>query len=329
MTNRSTPEEISVKELMILFLKLWNRGVQLFLQAVLFVIKHSIPLVILIGLGIGTAYFLKDSNPRYKRMFIISTTEFTGDFLVEEINNINLKFSKNNTELKSEMSLDDINLNGISYSIEPIFEKGILMENYEYQYMNYLVENNLIDKESQQRIAELANHNYEIEMIYPADVDGLKVFNATIEYLRNNKFAAELHRAILDDVTFQINENDRLVSSLGDYVENLGNDARTLEYDSKGMIIEGAEGSDIGAMIYARSEMQKNTYKLKAKKVQLAENFRILNEGESVRFYGKGIKSKRMLVYPFLFVSAYLFVLFVVYIIRKAIALDNELKTET
>ncbi|HLW15077.1 MAG TPA: hypothetical protein VKX30_06230 [Flavobacteriaceae bacterium] len=328
MDNKNAQEEISMKELFGLFLKLWNKVVQLFLKAVLFVIKHAIPLILLIAIGLGVAYFYKDANPRYKRVFIISATEYSGEFLTREFGEINAKFARNNDEIKKSMSLEGMDLSDIQYSVKPIFDKGSGMDREEFQYLNYIIENRLIEKEDLNRMIELSNYSYEVEVIYPVEVDGLKVFEATLDYLRENEYAADLHRAILNDIEMQLEENKKLVQALGEYVESLAKEGKHATSDAKTMVVEGARGSDLGAMMYARTETQKITNKLSARKVQLEQNFRVLNHGNAVNFYGRGIMSKKILVYPFLLVSAYLFIIFVIYIIRAALALKEELKRE-
>lgn len=328
MNNKGAQEEISIKELFGLFLKLWSNIVQLFLKAVLFVIKHAIPLVLIIVIGWGVAYFYKDANPRYKRVFIISATEYSGEFLTREFGEINAKFARNNDELKKTMSLEGIDLSGIQYSVKPIFGKGSGMDREEYQYLNYIIENRLIDKENLDRMIELSNYSYEVEIIYPIEVDGLKVFEATLNYLRNNEYAADLHQAILKDIEMQLEENNKLVQALGEYVGSLAKEGQHATSEAKTMIVEGARGSDLGAMMYARTETQKITNKLSARKVQLEQNFRVLNHGNAINFYGRGIMSNKTLVYPFILVSAYLFIIFIIYILRAALALKKEIKRE-
>lgn len=328
MNNKGTQEEISIKELFGLFLKLWDNIVQLFLKAVLFVIKHAIPLVLLIAIGWGIAYFYKDANPRYKRLFVISATQYSGAFLTQELNEINVKFGANNDEIKKSMSLQDMNLNGVSYSVKPVFDKGQGMDKEEYQYLNYLIENRLIDKENLDQMVNLSNYSYEVEMIYPKDIDGLRIFEATLDYLRNNEYASELHKATLDNLTMQLKENNKLILALGDYVIGLNEKGQYGDSDTKTLVVEGARGSDLGSMIYARTQVQDITNKLIVRKVQLEQNFRVLNHGNAINFYGRGIMSNKTLVYPFILVSAYLFIIFAIYIIRAALALKEELKRE-
>lgn len=329
MSIKNTQEEISIRELMGLFIKLWDKIVKLFLQAVLFVIKHAIPLVLLIAIGVGVAYFYKEANPRYKRSFIVSTTEYSGEFLTQELNEINRKFATNSEELKQAMHLQNINLNGVHYTIKPIYDKGAVMNREEYQYLNYIIENKLVLKENLERMVELSNYSYEIEMIYPRDLDGLHIFNTTLDYLRANEYASELHQAILTDIEFQIEENNSLVSSLGRYVASLSADEKQ-ERNSEihTIVVEGTKGADLGEMMFARMKLQEINNKLISRKVQLKDNFRVLNHGNAIRFYGVGIMSKKTLVYPFLLVSAYLGVIFVIYILRAALALKAELKRE-
>src|SRR5690625_639686 len=281
MSKNSTQEEISIMGLMKLFLKLWNRIVLLFLKAVLFVMKHAIPLVLLIAIGWGVAYFNKDKNPRYKRVFIVSSTEYSGEFLTQELREINSKFARNNFELKKAMSLQDIDLNGVQYSVKPIFSKGSLNRE-EFQYLNYLIENRLIDKEYLDRMLELSSNSYEVEIIYPIDINGLRVFEATLEYLRNNDFAAQMHKAIRSNIKMQIEENEKVILGLSKYVANLSEEGQQAISDVNTMVVEGDRGSDLGAMLYARSEIQKETNKLIAKKVQLDQNFRLLNHGHEL-----------------------------------------------
>jgi len=327
MSNKSTQEEISIKELMKLFLKLWDKIVLLFLKAVLFVMKQAIPLVLLIAIGWGLAYFNKDKNPRYKRVFMVSATEYSGEFLTQELREINAKFARNNFELKKAMSLQDIDLNGVQYSVKPIFSKGS-MNREEFQYLNYLIENRLIEKESLDRMIELSSISYEVEVIYPIEIDGLRVFEATLEYLRKSEYAAQMHKAIIRNIKMQIEENEKVILALSKYVSNLSKEGQQAISDTKTMVVEGSRGSDLGTMLYARSEVQKETNKLIAKKVQLDQNFRVLNHGNELPYYGAGIMSKKNLVYPFLLVVAYLFIIFIINVIRAALALKEELKRE-
>lgn len=328
MSNKHAQEEISIKELMGLFLKLWGKLVQLFLKAVLFVIKHAIPLVLLIAIGVGLAYFYKDSNPRYKRLFIVSATEYSGEFLTQELKEINMKFATDNDAIKETMSLQDIDLSKIQYSVKPIFDTGTGIDREEYQYLNYIIENKLVDKEDIERMVKFSNYSYEVEMIYPRDIDGLMVFEATLDYLRNDDFASQLHKAILDDIHMQIEENNKLISALGNYVVGLNAGENQVSPDTKTMVVEGAKGSDLGPMMFARMDLQKTNNKLTARKVQLDKNFRVLNHGNAIRFDGKGIMSNKSLVYPFFLVGAYLFLIFVIYIVRAALALKEVLKRE-
>lgn len=328
MNNKGGQEEISIKELMRLFLKLWDNIVQLFLKIVLFVIKHAIPLVLLIVIGWGTAYFTKDKNLRYIRQFVISTTQYNNQFLSQELKEINVKFASNDEEMKKAMSLQDLDLSGIEYSVNPVYEKGVGMNKDEYQYLSYLIENRLIDKENLERMVEFSNYRDEVVFIYPRDIDGMRVFNATLNYLRNNEYLSELHDAILSDVEMQLEENKKLILALGKYVASLSEEGQRVSSDTKTIVVEGARGTDLGAMIYARTQVQDLTNKLIARKIQLKQNLRVLNYGNALPYNGRGIMSKKTLVYPFLLVSAYLFIIFAIYVIRAALALKKELKGE-
>ena len=114
-----------------------------------------------------------------------------------------------------------------------------------------------------------------------------------------------------------------MISALGNYVAGLRRNTMP-EEGLKGFVLEG--GSDLGAMLYARIEVQRVNNKLTAEKVKLEENFRVLHKGNATDYYGAGIMSKITLVYPFILVSEYLFIIFIIYILRAALALKEELK---
>src|SRR5690625_6598906 len=90
---------------------------------------------------------------------MVSATEYSGEFLTQELREINAKFARNNFELKKAMSLQDIDLNGVQYSVKPIFSKGS-MNREEFQYLNYLIENRLIEKESLDRKSTRLNSSH-------------------------------------------------------------------------------------------------------------------------------------------------------------------------
>lgn len=326
MSNKSPQEEISIQELMQLFIKLWNKIVQLFLKAVLFVIKHAIPLVLLIVIGLVVAYFNKDSNLRYKCEYVVSTTQYNNQFLSKELRGINVKFAANDEKIKKAMSLQDLDLSEVQFIVNPIFEKGAGMSKEEYQYLNYLIENKLVSKENLERMVKFSDYRDEVIITYPKNIDGKRVFEATLNYLRNNEYVSEMHEAILNDIELQIEENKKLILSLGKYVASLGDDALKTGLDSKTLLVEGARGSNLGPMLYARTEVQELTNMLIARKIRLSENLRILNHGYATPYYGSGIMSKRFLVYPILLVGAYLFIVIGIYIIRAALALKEELR---
>ena len=320
----NTQEEISIRELMGLFTKLWKKTVKIFLLAVLFVIKHAILLVLLLVIGVGLAYFYKNVNPYFQQNFVVSATEYSGEFLAQKIEEINFKFATNNTEFKESISLQDIDLEGVEYIVKPVYSKGSEMGNSEYQYLKYILDNKIIDKYSLERMLKFSNSSYEIEMIYPVNIDGTRVFNATLEYLRNDSYASELHQTVLADVEMQIEENEKLVYALGDYVVALSDAGNGLDLNENAIMIEGGRGSDLGSMIYAREQTQRINSKLLIKKIQLSENFRLLIKGNPSRYYGKGIISNKMLVFPLTLISAYIFLIFGIYVVRAALALKKE-----
>ena len=327
MSNKSPKEEISIKELMQLCLELWNKVVQLFLKAVLFVIKHAIPLVLLIAIGLGIAYINKDKNLRYKREYVVSTTQYNNQFLSKELRGINVKFAANDERIKKAMSLQDLDLSGVQFSVNPIFEKGAGMSKEEYQYIGYLIENKLVSKENLESMVKFSDYRDEVIITYPKHIDGKRVFEATLNYLRSNEYVLEMHEAILSDIELQIEQNKKLILSLGNYVASLGKNEQKTGFDSKTiLLVEGARGSNLGPMLYARTEVQELTNMLIARKIRLSENLRVLHQGYAMPYYGSGIMSKKLLVYPILLVGAYLFIVLVIYIIQAALALKEKLR---
>lgn len=323
MSNNHAQEEISIKELFGLFLKLWGNLVQLFLKAVLFVIKHAIPLVLLIAIGVGVAYFYKESNPRYKRTFIISATEYSGELLANSLLNTSKELISNNTNLKEKLSFPSLNFDELRFQVEPIYNKGSILNRDELQYLEYITENKLVDKSDKERMFEWSNTAYEVEMISPKDIDDVAVLESILNYVGQDSFSSQLHKELLKDINTQIQSNNQMISALGQYVANLG--SNTISEDGlKGLVLDG--GSDFGTMLFARLEVQRANTKLIAEKVKLEENYRILYKGNATDYYGAGIMSKKALIYPFILVFAYLFIIFVIYIIRAALALKEELK---
>lgn len=325
MNNKDTQEEISIKELFGLFLKLWDKLVQFFLKAVLFVIKHAIPLVLLIAIGLGVAYFYKDVNPRHKRVFIISATEYSGEILTNSLLNISSELRRNNIELKENLAFPNLDIQELRFQVEPIYNKRSTLDREELQYLEYLTENKLVDKDDKKRMFEWSNTAYEVEMISSKDIDDVAVLESILDYIGQDSFSSQLHRELLEDINSQIESNNKMINALGDYVASLGKE-KTSEDGPKGFVFEGS--SDFGDMLFARLEVQKTNNKLIAEKVKLEENYRILYKGNATDYYGAGIMSKKTLVYPFILVFAYLFLIFVIYIIRTALALKEELKSE-
>src|SRR5690625_4710360 len=153
---------------------------------------------------------------------------------------------------------------------------------------------------------ELSSISYEVEVIYPIEIDLFSLFNETIEYLQKSEYAAQKYKSIIRNIKMHIEENEKVILALSKYVSNLSKEGQQAISDTKTMVVEGSRGSDLGTMLYARSEVQKETNKLIAKKVQLDQNFRVLNHGNELPYYGEGIMSKKNLVYTFLLVLAYL-----------------------
>lgn len=254
MNNKSAQEEISIKELMRLFLSLWNKIVQLFLKAVLFVMKHAIPLVLLIVIGWGIAYFYKDKNPRYKRTFTISATEYSGELLAKSLISTSQKLRDNNIKLKEELSLSDINFNELRFYIEPIYNKNSILDREQLMYLEYLTENKLLDKSEKERMFEWSNTAYEVEMISPKGINDVEVLESILYYIAKDNFASQLHRELLEDINRQIESNSQMLNALGDYVVSLGRTTAS-EEGVKGYILES--GSDLGTMLLARLDVQK------------------------------------------------------------------------
>src|SRR5699024_2696645 len=183
-----------------------------------------------------------------------------------------------------------------------------------------------VSKENLERMVKFSDYRDEVIITYPKNIDGKRVFEATLNYLRNNEYVSEMHEAILSDIELQIEDNKKLILSLGKYVASLGDDAQKTGLDSKTLLVEGARGSNLGPMLYARTEVQELTNMLIARKIRLSENLRVLHQGYAMPYYGSGIMSKKLLVYPILLVGAYLFIVLVIYIIQAALALKEKLR---
>src|SRR5699024_2981124 len=162
-------------------------------------------------------------------------------------------------------------------------------------------------------------------MISQKEIDDVKVLESMLNYIRQDSFASQLHRELLEDMNRQIESNNQMVSSLGEYVARLG-ERMTSEDNLSKFILEG--GSNLGDMLLARQDVQRANNKLIAEKVKLEENFRVLYKSNATDYYGAGILSKKTFVYPYLLVSAYLLLIFVIYTIRAALVLKEELKRE-
>src|SRR5690625_7685826 len=95
----------------------------------------------------------------------------------------------------------------------------------------------------------------------------------------------------------QIEENEKVILALSKYVSNLSKEGQQAISDTKTMVVEGSRGSELGTMLYARSEVQKETNKLIAKKVEIDQKLRVLNHRNELPYYGAGNKTKKHLVY--------------------------------
>lgn len=323
MNDKDTPEEVSVRDLMGLFAVLWQKIVRQFLLVVLFVIKHIIPLIILLILGVGLA-FLNKGVESYRVTYTISTTEFSGKFLAESLQAISDKLREDNLKMKKELSVSDIDFEVFSFDIEPIYDKRTLMERGEYQHLNFAIENKLIDKEEQKEVFIWSNTSYKVDMVYPIELDPEIFINSVLDYLRKDAYASQLHKEIIEDINRQVESNNQMLSALGNYVESLAKSSEMNSENLQGLVL--GTGTDIGELLYARVETQKVNNKLIAEKVKLEENFRILYQTHAKKYFGTGIKSKKHIVYPFLLISIYLFVLFLINSVRRALLLDKENK---
>lgn len=324
MDKKKPTEEVSVREVFNLCILSLQRIKTNVLYSILFVIKHIIPLVLLAVIGILWGFYTKKQNPHNIRTLVISATEHSGVFLEQAFEELNYNLQLNNEDFKSQIGLEDIDTKTVSFNLTPIYDKGVKMHQYEYQHLNYLKENKILNKEQAAYMFDYGNHSYQIEMLYPKSVNGEKIIEASLNYIRNNPYARELHRAVLDDINFQIEENRRLIVNLGKYIENLGNPKPEYKLDKEAVIIEGSP--DIGSMMYARLEMQELHKKLVANKVKLEENFRILNFGKTSTYYGKGWKNKKQIIYPVFLVFSYLALIFLYALIQQALVLKRESK---
>lgn len=324
MNNKSTQEEISIKELFGLFLKLWNNIVRLFLKTVLFIIKHSIPLLLLVAFGWGMAYFYKDKNPRNKRVFIVSATEYSGELLVNSLMNISEELRQNNLKLKEELSLLDFDFKDLHFQIKPIYNKRSNLNSEEVQYLELLKENKFIDESDKKRIFQWSNTSYEVGMISQKDIDDIMIFEKILAHISKDSYTSQLHKELLEDINNQITSNTHMINALGDYVVSLGKETIS-DGDLKKNILGG---ENLGDMLFARLEVQRANNKLIAEKVKLEENYRVLQIGNITDYTEIEKMSNKTLLYPVLLVCAYLLIIFIVYILQAALALKEELKTE-
>lgn len=324
MDNTKPTEEVSVREVFGLFLLLLQKTKTTLLKIVVFIIKHAIPLALLLAIGIAWGLYTKKQNPHNIRVLVISASEHSGSYLEYAFDELNYKLQLNNSEFKSQLGLEDIDTGTVEFRITPIHDKGVRMHQNEYQYLNYLVENKIMDREQTAKMFDFGNHSYQIEMIYPKTHNGEQILQASLDYIRNTPYAKELHKAVLEDINLQIEENNRLIVNLGKYIENLGDIKSEYKSDNDGLIIEGSP--DIGAMMYARIEVQSMHKYLVANKVKLEENFRVLNPGRTSTYYGEGLKDKKQIVYPIYLIFSYLVLVFIFNLVKQALVLKREQK---
>lgn len=317
----SDKEELSVGEVMGLFVTIWQKFVHQFLLIILFIIKHAIPLFLLLAIGIGLSFFIK-SKGLNKIDFTISATEYSGEFLAESLELISEQLNENDKEIKDELSVNGVDFQGFSINVKPIYSKRSMLEKEELQHLEYTVENKLIPKENQEEMFAWSNTSYIVEMIFPKEVAPVELMNSILSYLRKNPFASQLHNEILDDINRQIQSNNQMLVALGDYMENLGKSKVSSE-SFGGLVME--TGTNIGEMLFARIEIQRVNNKLIAEKVKLEENFRILYHTNSKTYSGTGIKSNKLLFYPLVLISLYLVIVFAFFTIRKALELDKNI----
>src|SRR5699024_4205774 len=113
----SDKEELSVGEVMGLFVTIWQKFVHQFFLIILFIIKHAIPLFLLLAIGIGLSFFIK-SKGLNKIDFTISATEYSGEFLAESLELISEQLNENDKEIKDEISVNGVDIQEFSINLK-------------------------------------------------------------------------------------------------------------------------------------------------------------------------------------------------------------------
>lgn len=325
MDNTKPTEEISVNELASLISRIKNKLNQRILNAAVFIIRHFISLIILVGIGIGITYFEKEEAVFRKKTYTISTTEYGGDFLTYAMETIMSKVKWNDQELKKELGFDpNTDFAGISLKFSPNYSKRAMLEKEELQSLEFISDNKLVPKDKQIDMFSFANSSYDVTLYYPQHVDADRLMQAVLEYMRKDDYAKQLHTEILDDINYQIASNKQMLDGLGNYVESLSN--RNLDPEANKSISLAPE-NDLGPMLFARIEVQRIHNKLIAEKVKIEENFRLLYATDSELYSSKKLGISKQVSYPLQLMLAYIILIYFFKLFRRAWFINKERKS--
>jgi len=330
LSNKSSADEIDLRQLLTLIKKGINRVGNFFLRLFIYIKKNSIKLAGLIILGVAASFALKTIVSQKMKTEVIVRPNFESkNYLYDAINEIEVNIISENQEFAESLNLELEDFKGFHIAIEAIEDEEIKSEDILAEETKYLeVLQNFKDESFvvdilKSELSEKSIIDHKITFQYEDLVSGQEVVKVLMNYINSNDYFEGLKKVYRENAESRIVENEKLITQIDGLVANY---SKALVSDSNkqdaGMVYMEKENLNVPSLLNMKNKLSK---KIEEKKLELAEQnevVSILNMGNPQKVI-KPFFSRNFVLIPLLLLLAFFLFSLFKYVNNKSKELQN------
>lgn len=293
-------------------LSMISRGIGNFFQnlstlifdAIQFVIKNIIVIVILFVIGLGLGIYLDKNQKTYDHQIIVQPNFGSTDYLYAKIDLINSKIKENDTIFLRKIGISDPSL-FVEIDIKPIIDVYRFINNSEqnFELLKLMAEDSDIKKIVEER-ATSKNYTYHLitfktnELTTPK-----KTVEPLLNYLNNSVFYDKIQKEYINNQKIKMQANEVTIAQIDGFLNSFN---ATVNGNTKSdKLVYYNENTQLNDVIQTKDKLIKEQGSLRIEMVSLDKiiklNSTVLNTENN-----KAVNGKRKLLFPILFIFGYI-----------------------
>ena len=271
---------------------------------ILFLIKNSILILILLVIGFGIGYFLDKTSKTYNHEIIVSPNFGSTEYLYAKVNLLEAKKKENDTIFISNLGVKNVKEIG-KIEIEPIIDVYQFISNKpeNFELIKLMAEDGSLDKIIKD---EVTSKNYPIHVIKFSTGKLLKeadVVSPLLDYFNDSEYYNKVKNQYLENTKIKMSANDSTTAQINSLLNDFSKTATGNQKSSS--LVYYNENNNLNEIINTKNALVGEQGDLRMRLINSDKIIKEISVTTNI-INTKGTNGKLKLVLPILFIFMFL-----------------------